>query len=552
MQCEQTENGTGCFSVGVCGKDATTAAAQDALVHQLKGIGYWATKLRDAGQPVPAEANAATVEMAFSTLTNVNFDASAIAAYSKQAEGVRSQLQAAATAAGAAPEGSMPEAATWSPSSFSAESVALAGQTVGLGAREAAADADVFAAQEMAMYGLKGASAYAAHALAAGRESEDVFARLHRVLAALAEGPEASSLEDSLGLALEVGAVNVDVMAMLDAAHTERFGHPEPTPVNHAPTAGKAILISGHDLVDLEALLEQTAGTGINVYTHGEMLPGHGYPGLKRHEHLRGHFGGAWNLQKFEFRRFPGPVVVTTNCLMEPQAGYADRLFVTNQVGWPGTKRVEGRDFSQVIAAATEAAGFGETLEPKTMLTGFGHSAVLGAAGDLLQAVEAGGLKHIVLIGGCDGFEGERNYFTKLAQALPDEAAILTLGCGKYRVLGKVDMEATIPGTGIPRVIDMGQCNDSFSAVQVATALASALNCGVNDLPLTLALSWLEQKAVAVLLSLLHLGVTGIRVGPTPPAFVTPTILGVLQDKFDLRLVSPDAAEADARAMMQA
>ncbi|KAA0147065.1 hypothetical protein FNF31_05046 [Cafeteria roenbergensis] len=553
MQCEQTENGTGCFSVGVCGKDATTAAAQDALVHQLKAIGYWATALREAGKEVPVSASEFTIRSAFSTLTNVNFDADAIANFSKEAEAVRASLQAAAEAAGAKAEDA-PATATWSPSAFDKDSVATAGHAVGLEARSAGADADVFAAQEMAVYGLKGAAAYACHALEAGKSSEEVYARLHKVLATLAAGPNASGVDlgSSLGLALEVGAVNVNVMAMLDQGHTEKFGSPVPTPVNHARTAGKAILVSGHDLVDLEALLQQTEGTGVNVYTHGEMLPAHGYPGLKKYSHLVGHYGGPWNLQKFEFRRFPGPILMTTNCIMEPQTAYADRIYTANEVGWPSTQHVTGRDYSKLIEQAKAMEGFPETEPEKTTLTGFGHSAVMSVAGDVLKAIEDGNLKQLVLIGGCDGFEGERSYFTKLAQALPDEAAILTLGCGKFRVLNKTSGSAVIPNTGIPRVLDMGQCNDAYSAVHVATELAGALKCGVNDLPLSLALSWLEQKAVAVLLSLLHLGVKGIRVGPSAPAFVTPNIYKALQDGFDLKVVDADAAEADAAEMMRA
>jgi len=553
MQCEQTDSGKGCFSVGVCGKDATTAAAQDALVHQLKAIGYWATQVRQHGGTVPEHANQFTIRSAFSTLTNVNFDADAIANFSREAESVRASLQGLALKHGASLKDA-PTSSTWSPSSFEAEAVAAAGRTVGLAAREAAPsfDHDMFGAEEMAMYGLKGAAAYAAHALEAGKQSEDVYARLHKVLAELSKGSKAAdgTVGGVLGLALEVGAINVDVMAMLNDGHVSKFGVPAPTPVNHSPTAGKAILVSGHDLVDLEALLQQTEGKGVNVYTHGEMLPAHAYPGLNKYKHLIGHYGGPWNLQKFEFRRFPGPVVVTTNCLMEPQSSYADRIYTMNEVGWPSTKRVEGRDFSAVISQAQSLEGFKETKPKKEILTGFGHSAILGAAPTILKAVNDGGLKRLVLIGGCDGFEGERNYFTKLAQALPQEAAILTLGCGKYRVIGKKEY-GNIPGTEIPRMLDMGQCNDSYSAVVVALELAKVLKCGVNDLPLSLALSWLEQKAVAVLLSLLHLGVKGIRIGPSPPAFVTPAILDVLVKGFDLKIVSADEAEADAEAMMR-
>jgi hydroxylamine reductase len=303
--------------------------------------------------------------------------------------------------------------------------------------------------------------------------------------------------------------------------------------------------------VDLEALLEQTQGTGVNVYTHGEMLPAHGYPGLKKYSHLAGHFGGPWNLQQMEWRSFPGPIVVTTNCIMRPQRAYSERLFTMNEVGWPGTKRVTGRDFSDVIAIAQDMDGYSQTMPGKTSITGFGHNAVLGAAPTLLKAIEAGDLKKLVLIGGCDGYEAERSWFTEFAQALPQEAAILTLGCGKFRVINKVE-DSFIPNTEIPRVLDMGQCNDSYSAVAVAVELAKVLNCGVNDLPLSINLSWLEQKAVAVLLSLLHLGIKGIRLGPSAPAFVTPAIFEVLQTNYDLKLVNQSTAAADAEEVMRA
>jgi hydroxylamine reductase len=549
--------GTGCFTVGVCGKDDVTAATQDALVHQLKGIGHWATEIRKRGGEVDADSNAFTIKAAFSTLTNVNFDSASIAGFSKQAEAVRAALQAQAEAAGATVAGA-PEAATWSPSGFDAETVATAGRTVGLGPRQEAMGGDsaldLFSALEMTMYGLKGAAAYAAHALETGEASPEVFARLHKVLAELAKGKDAGdgTVGGALGLALEVGAINVDVMGMLDQGHRTKFGEPGPSVVKHTPTAGKAILVSGHDLVDLEALLQQVEGTDVMVYTHGEMLPAHGYPGLSKYANLAGHYGGPWNLQQFEWRKFPGPIVVTTNCIMQPQKSYQDRLYTMNEVAWPGVGAVEGRDFSKVIAQAKACDGYAETApDGKSSITGFGHGAVLGAAPTLLKAIEDGGLKKLVLIGGCDGAEAERSWFTEFAQALPEEAAILTLGCGKYRVLGKVG-DGNIPGTEIPRVIDMGQCNDSFSAVAVALELSKVLGCGVNDLPLSINLSWLEQKAVAVLLSLLHLNIKGIRVGPAAPAFVTPAILEVLQTNYDLKLVNPATAVEDAAEVMRA
>lgn len=523
---------------------------QDALVHQIKGISYWADAARARGAKVPADINEHTIRMAFSTLTNVNFDPARFLEYSKLAETMRARAKTIAVGAGASERGA-PDCANWTPSTASADALAAAGRSVGLAPRESGVDHDIFGAQEMTMYGVKGVAAYATHALELGKTSETLFSEVHRILAQLAKGSAAGDLGANLKLALDAGKANVEAMALLDQGHVGRFGSPRPTPVNHAQTAGKAILISGHDLRDLHALLEQTEGKGVNVYTHGEMLPAHGYPGLNKYKHLVGHFGGPWNLQRFEFKRFPGPIVMTTNCLIEPQKGYRDRLFTMNETGWPGITTVKDRDFSKVISVAQASEGFKDTQPRSDILTGFGHDAVLSVADKVLDAAGKGDLKRIVLIGGCDGSEGERSYYTKLATGLPQSAMILTLGCGKFRVIGKKDY-GTIPNSPLPRVLDMGQCNDAYSAVVVATKLAEALKVGVNDLPLSLALSWFEQKAVAVLLSLLHLGVKGIRVGPNPPAFVTPNILNILQKGYDLKIVDPTRVEDDIKDIMRA
>jgi hydroxylamine reductase len=348
-----------------------------------------------------------------------------------------------------------------------------------------------------------------------------------------------------VGATLGVGGTNLSVLKMLDEAHTSTFGDPVPTPVNLSEVEGKCILVSGHDLSDLAAILEQTAGKGINVFTHGEMMPAHSYPGLKeKYPHLAGHYGGPWQLQNFDFAKFPGPICMTTNCLMQPRERYKGRLFTIGATGWPGVQHIADGDYSEVIASALAEKGFTKTAEPKYHLTGFGHKTVLSVADKVIGAATAGDLKRIVLIGGCDGTEGERSYYTQLADGLPDESLILTLGCGKYRLLGRKDY-GVVPNTEIPRLLDMGQCNDSYSAVVVASALAEALDTDINSLPLSIVLSWFEQKAVAVLLTLLHLGVRDIRIGPALPAFVTPGTLQLLVDNFNLMAIDTSTVNVE-------
>ena len=352
-----------------------------------------------------------------------------------------------------------------------------------------------------------------------------------------------------LGLALRCGEVNLKVMEMLDAAHTGAFGHPEPTGVRVTPVAGKAICVSGHDLKDLAELLEQTAGTGVNVYTHGEMLPAHGYPELKKHPHLVGNYGGAWQDQRAEFDAFPGAILMTTNCIQKPKASYRDRIFTTGLVAFPGVTHIKPRpdgskDFSAVIAAAQAAEGFAASEPPKTITVGFARQAVLSVAGTVIQAVKDGAIRHFFLVGGCDGAKPGRNYYTEFAQAVPDDCIILTLACGKYR-FNKLDFGDI---ASIPRLLDCGQCNDAYSAIKIASALADAFGCGVNDLPLSMVLSWYEQKAVCILLTLLHLGIRNIRIGPSLPAFVPPAALNVLVEKFNLTPIT--TPEADLKAIL--
>lgn len=507
-QCEQTQSGTGCVNQGKCGKDPQVAALQDALVLIGKEVAVAAA----AKPSIPADAAKFVIDAMFLTVTNVNFDPARFLVAAKEGVAIRDALDGTGV--------------NWNLSSVDA----LAEQAKDYAITERIRDLgpDVTGLQELALYGVKGAAAYLHHAHVLGKFDDQVTHDLVKALASLHPAP--TEVETLAGMALGVGEINLRVMAMLDAGHVEAFGHPEPSPVRITPVVGKCILVSGHDLLDLKALLEQTEGTGIQVYTHGEMLPAHGYPQLKKHAHLAGNYGGAWQDQQREFREFPGPILMTTNCIQKPASDYADRMFTCGLVGWPGVPHLQNRDFSAVIEAARAAPGFPVTEPEKTILTGFARNTILQHAGTVLEAVQSGALKHIFLIGGCDGAVFERNYYTKMAEQVPSDCLILTLGCGKFR-FNKLDF-----GTlgGLPRMMDVGQCNDAYSAIVVAVELAKAAGCGVNDLPLSLVLSWYEQKAVAILLTLLHLGVKDIRVGPTVPAFLSPAVVGVLHERFGL------------------
>jgi hydroxylamine reductase len=395
-------------------------------------------------------------------------------------------------------------------------------------------DPDVQSLQETLLYGVKGMAAYANHARRLGKTDEAVSEFIEEALFATMTNVN-FDIPSLLELVLECGRKNLRVMQLLDEGHTERFGTPVPTTVREGTLAGPGILVTGHDLVDLESLLKQTAGTGINVYTHGEMLPAHSYPGLKKYPHLAGHFGGPWQNQAWEFPMFSGAIVATTNCVLIPSDTYADRLFTTRITAVPGGTRLTTDDFSAVIAKAKACEPLAETFVRESTI-GFHHSVILGLADKVVSAVKSGAIKQFYLIGGCDGAEAGRNYYTQLAEGMPEKSVILTLGCGKYRI--RNHDYGTV--AGLPRFLDMGQCNDAYGAVQVALALANAFQCGVNDLPLEIVLSWFEQKAVAVLLTLLALDVKGIRVGPVPPAFISPNVFKVLQEKFDLKLIEAE------------
>ncbi len=532
-QCEQTAQGAGCTAGGVCGKTPEAAALQDLLVHAAKGLAQYAHRLDGLGA-ADREANVLILELLFSTVTNVNFDADRLERLLQKArqvgERLRDTYEQACRRAGKEPESLCDE------TDFPAgtrETLLARAEALRLDRRKAQLGEDVVGLQELALYGLKGAAAYADHARILGVANDAIFAAFNEVLDTLARNPE--DIDALTALALRVGELNLQVMELLDQANTTAYGHPEPTTVRVTPVAGKCILVSGHDLKDLADLLDQTAGKGINVYTHGEMLPCCAYPGLKKHPHLVGNYGGAWQDQAKEFDAFPGAILMTTNCIQRPRERYQGRIFTTGLVAWPGVQHIEAgpdgkKNFSPVLAAALAAPGFDRDAEPRTITIGFARQAVLGVAEKIVQAVTAGKIRRFFLIGGCDGAKPGRNYYTDLAQAVPKDCVILTLACGKYRFnklsFGQID--------GIPRLLDVGQCNDAYSAIQIAVALAGALGCGVNELPLTLILSWYEQKAVAILLTLLHLDVRNIQIGPSLPAFITPPVLQVLSKTFGL------------------
>lgn len=541
-QCEQTTRtpmGIGCTIQGVCGKDSTTAALQDLLVYVLQGLGIYASKARELNI-TDNEIDGFTVEALFTTLTNVNFDPErikdAILTAVDLRERMKTRYEQAHIKLNTAPDHFLNGPAAFKPTATIGEMVKQA-DAIGFAKRRVNKGADITGLYGLVTFGLKGVAAYTDHARVLGYESDEVYANIHACLAFLAS--ESVNADDYLSWALRLGETNFKAMELLDSANTGSYGHPEPTSVRTTQVAGKAILVSGHDLKDLEAILQQTEGKNINVYTHGELLPAHAYPKLKAYKHLIGNYGGAWQDQQKEFKEFPGAILVTTNCLIEPQEGYRHRIFTSGAVGWPNIPHIKNRDFTPVINSAQEAPGFTETAEEKYITVGFGRNAVLGVAPQVIEAIKAGQIKHFFLVGGCDGAKPGRNYYTDFVQQVPQDCVILTLGCGKYRFNKSEHGDIG----GIPRLLDMGQCNDSYSAIQVAVALAQAFNCDVNELPLSLVISWFEQKASAVLLTLLHLGIKNIRLGPTLPAFITAPVLKILVEKFNIQPITTPKAD---------
>ena len=542
-QCEQTAGGKGCTKQGVCGKTAEVANLQDLLLYQLKGISVYAKALMDAGENPEARVVRFVENCLFTTLTNVNFDAAVHVDLLKQSQKIKEELRGRAKKARLA-EPKAVQAAFNLPET-KAEMLRVS-EVAGI-MYEQDLDPDVRSLRMTILYGLKGISAYGHQARELGYASAQVDAFYLEALAALTD--DALSAEDLIRLTMRTGEIALAVMKTLDEANTGVYGDPSPHQVRIHMKKGPFIVVSGHDLKDLEMLLAQTQGKGIHVYTHGEMLPAHGYEGLKKYPHLVGNFGGAWQDQQSQFDDLPGCILMTTNCLMRPRESYKDRIFSTNVVGWDGVQFIEKqengeKDFGPIIKKALELGGYPEDHDQEEILVGFGHHAVLDKAGAIVEAVRTGKVRHFFLIGGCDGARPGRNYYTEFAKMVPEDCLILTLACGKYR-FNKLDFGEI---AGLPRLLDVGQCNDTYSAVRIAEALADAFETDVNSLPLSLILSWYEQKAVAVLLALLSLGIRGIYLGPTLPAFLSPNVLQYLVDTFDLRLTSN--AEDDLKSCL--
>ncbi len=542
-QCEQAAKGTGCTKMGVCGKEPDVAALQNLLVHAAKGIAMYSHRAAELGAH-DRDINVFIVEALFTTVTNVNFDVARLEALLRKAATIRDAAKAlyegaCEKAGNIAEELSGP--AKWVPADDTAGLVSE-GDSVGIEVRQQALGEDIVGLQELLTYGLKGTAAYADHAMILGKECDEAYAFFSEALNFLTK--EDPSIDELLAMNLRCGEINLSVMGLLDSANTETYGHPVPTQVRIEPVKGKAILVSGHELKDLAELLKQTEGKGINIYTHGEMLPAHGYPELKKHTHLVGNYGGAWQDQRKEFAAFPGAILMTTNCIQRPEDSYKGQIFTAGLVAWPGVKHIDDGDFSPVIDAALAADGFTEDGADKSITVGFGHNAVLGVADKVIEGVKAGAIRHFFLIGGCDGAKSGRNYYTELAESVPDDCVIMTLACGKYR-FNKLDFGDI---GGIPRLLDIGQCNDAYSAIQIAVALAEAFDTDVNGLPLSMVLSWYEQKAVCILLTLLHLGVKNIKLGPSLPAFVTPAALNVLVENYGIAPIA--TAEEDLKQIL--
>ena len=530
-QCEQTCAGTGCTKVGICGKDEETAALQDLLIHASKGISSYANCLRKTGFVDPA-ADKFVIEALFTTVTNVNFDPDDLEKILKRGDKIIASLAERAAqkcaSEGCSLESKSNEYVGWRLPATRQEMIAQA-TAISIEKRINVLGNDVAGLEELIVYGLKGMAAYMDHAMVLGQDDEAVKAFFHEAMYFLTT-EDAKEVDKLVAMALRVGDVNLRVMELLDTANTGTYGHPEPTQVRITSVKGKAILVSGHDLKDLDLLLKQTEGKGINIYTHGEMLPCLAYPELKKYKHLVGNYGGAWQDQQKEFDAFPGSILMTTNCIQKPRETYKARIFTTGLVAWPGVIHVDDKDFTPVIDAALEAEGFKEDGEEKFITIGFGHNTVMSVAGTVIDAVKAGQIKHFFLVGGCDGAKPGRNYYTDFAKMVPEDCVILTLACGKFR-FNKLEFGDI---GGIPRLLDIGQCNDAYSAIQIAVALAGAFECGVNDLPLSFVLSWYEQKAVCILLTLLHLGIKNMKLGPSLPAFIGPNVLNVLVENFNI------------------
>lgn len=537
-QCEQTAKGEGCTKIGVCGKQPGVATLQDLLIYALKGLSLYAVEGRKVGIN-DHEVNVFTCEAGFSTLTNVDFDPERFPPLINRCVTLRESLKEKVRGAGGKVD--FPDSLAAFRPETSLEGLVKQGETVGLKS-DPTIDPDILSLQHTLLFGIKGVCAYADHAQILGQEDDRVYAFIHEGLAATLN--KDLTLDDWVGLVLKCGEINLRTMELLDAANTGTFGHPVPTKVPLGAKKGKAILVSGHDLKDLEEILKQSEGKGIYVYTHGEMLPCHGYPELKKYSHFYGHFGTAWQNQIREFGKFPGAILMTTNCIQKPQGSYKDNIFTTGLVGWPGVTHIADKNFAPVIEKALAMPGFAEDTNGGHVMCGFGRNAVMGVADKVIEAVKGGAIRHFFLVAGCDGAKTGRNYYTQFVEQVPKDCVVLTLACGKFRFFDK-DLGDI---GGIPRLLDMGQCNDAYSAIQIAVALSNAFNVEVNELPLSMILSWYEQKAVAILLTLFHLGIKNIRLGPSLPAFVTPNVLDVLVKNFNIMPIS--TPEEDLKAIL--
>ena len=538
-QCEQTAKGIACTNAGVCGKSGELADIEDLLIHALCGLSLYANAVRQQGR-VDQDIDRFTMKAVFSTLTNVNFDPDRFAVLIKKTVELREALKVELDGKAAFDH----PAASFIP----ADTVAgLAAQGAALKFIESLdADENIRSLKQTLLYGLKGIAAYADHAAILGQEDPAIAGFLYEAMSALlAQG---LTIDQCVPVAMKAGQINLRAMELLDAGNTGTYGHPVPTSVPLGHRKNKCILITGHDLRDLQLLLEQTAGKGIDIYTHGEMLPTHGYPELKKHPHFYGHFGTAWQNQHKEFPEFPGPVLFTTNCIQKPREDYKERIFTTGLVGWPGVHHIEGKDFSAVIEKALAMEGWPDDTDKGSVMVGFARNALLGNIADvdrLIRAVQSRKIRRFFLVGGCDGAKPGRDYYTRFVELVPKDCVVLTLACGKFRFFDKQLGDIG----GIPRLLDVGQCNDAYSAIQIAVALAKAFGCGVNDLPLSMIISWYEQKAAAILLTLLSLGIKDIRLGPTLPAFISPAVLSFLVATFGIRPIAA-TPEEDLQAIL--
>lgn len=538
-QCEQASHGVGCIKKSVCGKSEVVSDLFDLVLLQTKGMSWLRDAASKKGKRDPS-IDRHIIQSLFLTVTNVNFDETRVLSWIRSGDKIMDQVAELAEY-NRNSEGA-PEAVSLALGGMNDQE--LISKSRHFSIQRPDKDQDLNSLTQLLTYGLKGLAAYAEHAVVLGESDQEIFDFVASTLSAILIND--LTMDELVTLNMKCGEVNIRCMELLNQAHIKHFGKPVATPVSSGTKKGPAIVVSGHDLFMLEQLLKQCDKAGVNVYTHGEMLPAHGYPKLCAHKSLVGHFGTAWQNQQNEFDRQPAAFLFNTNCIQKPKDSYSDRVYTTGLVGWPGVTHIEGYDFSSVIEKAKSLGGF-EDDPGFTLMTGFGHDTILDSANEIVNAVKEGAIKHFFLVGGCDGAKPGRNYFTDFVEQSPEDTVTLTLACGKFRFNHLQESMGVI--NGIPRLLDVGQCNDAYSAVRVATALAEAFDCGVNDLPLSMIISWYEQKAVAVLLSLLHLGVKGIRLGPSLPAFVTPGVLDFLSEHFDIKPIG-NSAKADLEEIL--